>query len=75
MGLTYLLNYCKDNTKNSTLGGGLALLNVVTGQSRTIVPSRAMNSPARVFRFWLSADLNYVLLATRPQKLFRHSFM
>ena len=57
------------------LEGGLALLNVVTGQSRTIVPSRAMNSPARVFRFWVSADLNFVLLASRPQKLFRHSFM
>ena len=57
------------------LEGGLALLNVVTGQSRTIVPSRAMNNPARVFRFWVSADLNFVLLASRPQKLFRHSFM
>ena len=55
--------------------GGLALLSVTSGQSRTIVPSRAMNSPARVFRFWVSPDTNYVLLAMRPQKLFRHSFI
>ena len=55
--------------------GGLALLSVTSGQSRTIVPSRAMNSPARVFRFWVSPDLTYVLLAMRPQKLFRHSFI
>lgn len=55
--------------------GGLALLSVVSGQSRVIVPSSVMNSPARVFRFWVSADLNYVLLAMRPQKLFRHSFI
>ena len=55
--------------------GALALLSVTSGQSRTIVPSRAMNSPARVFRFWVSPDLNYVLLAMRPQKLFRHSFI
>ena len=55
--------------------GGLALLNVVSGQSRTIVPSSVMSNPARVFRFWVSADLNYVLLAMRPQKLFRHSFI
>lgn len=55
--------------------GGLALLNVVSGQSRTIVPARQMNQPARVFRFWVSSDLKYVLLASRPQKLFRHSFM
>ena len=55
--------------------GGLALLSIVTRQSRTIVPSSVMNNPARVFRFWVSADLQYVLLAMRPQKLFRHSFI
>ena len=55
--------------------GGLALLNVVSGQSRLIVPASVMSNPARVFRFWVSADLNYVLLAMRPQKLFRHSFI
>ena len=55
--------------------GGLALLSIVTRQSRTIVPSSVMNNPARVFRFWVSADLKYVLLAMRPQKLFRHSFI
>lgn len=55
--------------------GSLALLSVVSGQSRTIVPASVMSSPARVFRFWLSADLNYVLLAMRPQRLFRHSFI
>lgn len=57
------------------LEGSLALLSVVTGQSRTIVPSKVMNSPAKVFRFWVSADLKFVLLAMRPQKLFRHSFI
>jgi hypothetical protein len=55
--------------------GALALLNVVSGQSRTLVPDQVMNNPSRVFRFWLSPDLTYVLLAMRPQKLFRHSFI
>lgn len=55
--------------------GGLALLSVVSGQSRTIVPASVMSGSARVFRFWVSADLKFVLLAMRPQKLFRHSFI
>ncbi len=55
--------------------GSLALLSVVTGQSRILVPADVMDKPARVFKFWPSPDLKYVLLAFRPQKLFRHSFI
>ncbi len=51
---------------------GLQLLSVVSGRSQTLVPSSEMTD---VFRYWLSPDQSYVLLAIRPQKLFRHSFI
>lgn len=55
-------------------GGALAIFSVVNGRSDVIVPANVMEEP-RVFQFWLSPDQNYVLLAIRPQKLFRHSFI
>ena len=54
--------------------GDLALFSVVSGQSSSIVPASVLDEP-RVFRFWLSPDQQFVLLAYRPQKLFRHSFI
>lgn len=54
--------------------GDLALFSVVSGQSSSIVPASVLDEP-RVFRYWLSPDQQFVLLAYRPQKLFRHSFI
>ena len=34
-----------------------------------------MLRPQRVFKFWVSPDKKFVMLAIRPQKLFRHSFI
>ena len=34
-----------------------------------------MLRPEPVFKFWISPDKRYVMLAMRPQKLFRHSFI
>ena len=51
---------------------GLQLFSVVSGESRTLVPNSAMEG---VFKYWLSPDQQYVLMAIRPQKLFRHSFI
>ena len=34
-----------------------------------------MLRPERVFKFWVSPDKKFVMLAIRPQKLFRHSFI
>ena len=39
-----------------------------------IVPGSVMRDP-RVFRFKLSPDQKYVMLAIKPQRLFRHSFL
>ncbi len=50
--------------------GELSLFSVVSGQSSTLVPAKAMNEP-RVFKYWLSPDHKYLLMAIRPQKLFR----
>jgi len=44
------------------------------GRPRVVVPGSIMRDP-RVFRFKLSPDLTYVMLAFRPQRLFRHSFL
>lgn len=44
------------------------------GRTRVIVPGSIMRDP-RVFRFKLSPDLKYAMLAFRPQRLFRHSFL
>ena len=44
-------------------------------KSEILVPSRVMLKPERVFKFWVSPDKQYVMLAIRPQKLFRHSFI
>ncbi len=52
--------------------GGVDLLSVVSGESRTLIPFTEMD---QVFRYWLSPDLSHALLAIRPQKLFRHSFI
>lgn len=54
--------------------GDLNLFSVVTGQSSNLVPSSVLDEP-RVFRYWLSPDQQYLLMAFRPQKLFRHSFI
>eukprot|EP00095_Tigriopus_kingsejongensis_P009977 maker-scaffold17_size721972-snap-gene-5.18 protein:Tk09977 transcript:maker-scaffold17_size721972-snap-gene-5.18-mRNA-1 annotation:"hypothetical protein DAPPUDRAFT_307138" len=54
--------------------GALALFSVVSGQSSTLAPPEVLEEP-RVFKYWLSPDLQYVLMAVRPQKLFRHSFI
>ena len=48
---------------------------IVDQKSQIIVPSRVMLRPERVFKFWVSPDKKYVMLAIRPQKLFRHSFI
>ncbi len=42
---------------------GLQLLSVVTGRSQTLVPPEVMADD--VFRYWLSPDQEYVLLAIR----------
>ena len=34
-----------------------------------------MLRPEPVFKFWISPDKRFVMLAMRPQKLFRHSFI
>jgi dipeptidyl-peptidase-4 len=52
----------------------LVLVNARSGTTRTIVPGSVMRDP-RVFRFKLSPDLRFVMLAFRPQRLFRHSFL
>ncbi|TRY64286.1 hypothetical protein TCAL_02614 [Tigriopus californicus] len=54
--------------------GALALFSVVSGQSTTLAPPQVLEQP-RVFKYWLSPDLQYILMAVRPQKLFRHSFI
>jgi len=53
-------------------GGELRLLSVVTGASRTLLSAEDM---AGAFRYWLSPERTHVLLAVRPQRLFRHSFI
>lgn len=55
--------------------GDLALLNIVDQKSQILVPAEDMLQPERVFKFWVSPDKLYVMLAIRPQKLFRHSFI
>lgn len=55
--------------------GDLAILSIVDQKSQIIVPSRIMLRPERVFKFWVSPDKQFVMLALRPQKLFRHSFI
>ena len=52
--------------------GGLQIFSVVSAQSQTIMPNSELGG---VFRYWLSPDQRYVLLALRPQRLFRHSFI
>jgi len=52
----------------------LVMVDARTGTSTVVVPGSVMRNP-RVFRFKLSPDLKYVLLAFRPQRLFRHSFL
>merc|ERR1719436_1915181 len=52
----------------------LVMVDAAGGPGRVIVPGRVMRSP-RVFRFKLSPDQKYVMLAFRPQRLFRHSFL
>ena len=54
--------------------GALSLFSVLSGASSTLVPASVMEQP-RAFKWWLSPDQQYVLLAIRPQKLFRHSFI
>ena len=54
--------------------GELALFSVVSGQSSSLVPASVLQNP-RVFRYWLSPDQQYLLMAINPQKLFRHSFI
>lgn len=51
------------------------LSSIVDQKSQIIVPSRVMLRPQRVFKFWVSPDKKFVMLAIRPQKLFRHSFI
>jgi len=53
---------------------GLVMVDAKVGRSTVIVPGDIMRDP-RVFRFKLSPDLKYALLAFRPQRLFRHSFL
>merc|ERR1712106_309785 len=43
-------------------------------RNKVVVPGSIMRDP-RVFRFKLSPNLKYVMLAFRPQRLFRHSFL
>jgi len=52
----------------------LVMVDVNGGGGRVMVPGNIMRDP-RVFRFKLSPDLKYVMLAFRPQRLFRHSFL
>ena len=56
------------------LRGELALFNVESGQSSTLVPAGVLDEP-RAFKYWLSPDKQFLLMAIRPQKLFRHSFI
>ena len=55
--------------------GDLALLSITNQRSEILVPSDVMLRPEPVFKFWISPDKRYVMLAIRPQKLFRHSFI
>jgi len=55
--------------------GDLALLSITNQRSEIIVPSDIMLRPEPVFKFWISPDKRFVMLAMRPQKLFRHSFI
>lgn len=52
----------------------LVMVDAASGESKVIVPGNVMREP-RVFRFKFSPDLKYVMLAFRPQRLFRHSFL
>merc|ERR1719242_1214655 len=52
----------------------LVMVDAAGGAGRVIVPGNVMRDP-RVFRFKLSPDQKYVMLAFRPQRLFRHSFL
>jgi len=52
----------------------LIMVSASGGSGRIIVPGNIMRDP-RVFRFKLSPDQKYVMLAFRPQRLFRHSFL
>jgi len=52
----------------------LVMVSASGGSGRVIVPGNIMRDP-RVFRFKLSPDQKYVMLAFRPQRLFRHSFL
>ena len=52
----------------------LVMVSAGGGGGRVIVPGNIMRDP-RVFRFKLSPDQKYVMLAFRPQRLFRHSFL
>ena len=52
----------------------LVMVSAAGGPGRVIVPGNVMRNP-RVFRFKLSPDQKYVMLAFRPQRLFRHSFL
>ena len=36
------------------------------------VPAGVLDEP-RAFKYWLSPDKQYLLMAIRPQKLFRHT--
>jgi len=55
--------------------GDLALLSISTSRTQILVPADVMLQPERVFKFWISPDKRFVMLAIRPQKLFRHSFI
>ena len=52
----------------------LVMVEAGGGPGRVIVPGTVMINP-RVFKFKLSPDQKYVMLAYRPQRLFRHSFL
>jgi len=52
----------------------LVMVDARGSPGRVIVPGNVMRDP-RVFRFKLSPDQKYVMLAFRPQRLFRHSFL
>jgi dipeptidyl-peptidase-4 len=50
------------------------MVDATRGNPKVIVPGNIMRDP-RVFRFKLSPDGEWVMLAFRPQRLFRHSFL
>ncbi|KNG86169.1 dipeptidyl peptidase 4, partial [Aspergillus nomiae NRRL 13137] len=54
--------------------GSLTIENIVTNQSRTLIPADKIPTGKEAFDYWIHPDLSSVLWASNHTKQYRHSF-